>query len=70
MPELIINGEKRSYTEETFPRTGAEFWKATGLLPGMVVVVIDGLVIPREDFSAYPLTDGLELELLRFVGGG
>jgi thiamine biosynthesis protein ThiS len=63
---LTVNGEPRL----------AQVADLAGLLehlnldPDKVVAELNGLIIPRENFSATPLAQGDSIELVRFVGGG
>ncbi len=41
-----------------------------GFDPETVVVELDGRILQRTDYAAHRLTDGCELELIRFIGGG
>jgi thiamine biosynthesis protein ThiS len=38
--------------------------------PATLVVERNLTIIPREQFDSLPLSDGDEIELIRFVGGG
>lgn len=70
MPVLTINGEQKEFAEDSFPRTGAQLIALLGLNAEAVVAEVDGTIIARAAFAAYPLHDGQRLELVRFVGGG
>jgi len=70
MLTITVNGETRTFTDENFPRTGRDFWSRMKLTPGWCIVVVDGLAIGNPQFAEFTLQNGMEIELIRFVGGG
>ena len=65
--KIIVNGEEK----EAQPVVSvAEYVLALGFDPETVVVELDGQILNRVDYGARRLTEGCELELIRFIGGG
>ena len=50
--------------------TLAEFLAAQNYCAELVAVERNGQIVPRAEFGAAVLTDGDELEIVSFVGGG
>ncbi|NLK40666.1 MAG: sulfur carrier protein ThiS [Planctomycetes bacterium] len=67
---LIINGIEKVYESGAMPATLAELLAAMNVDQATVVAEIDGDIVPRDRFDATCLTDGMTLELVRFVPGG
>ena len=65
--KIIVNGEEK----EAQPAISVtEYVLALGFDPETVVVELDGQILNRVDYGARRLTEGCELELIRFIGGG
>ncbi len=65
--KIIVNGEEREAAADI---SVAEYCVSLGFDPETVVVELDGRILQRTDYAAHRLTDGCELELIRFIGGG
>ena len=52
------------------PATIADLLLHLGVDSATVVAELDGQIIGRANFSKTPLTDGQNIELVRFVPGG
>jgi sulfur carrier protein len=63
---LIVNGQSRSFESGTV----YDLLCSYGLEQKMVVVEIDGTIVPREAWETTSLQEGLNIELVHFVGGG
>ena len=64
--QLVINGK----SEEREAATVAALLSLRGNDPGKVVVELNGVIVPREEYAATSLTAGDRLEIVQFVGGG
>ena len=65
--KIIVNGEEK----EAPPAVSVFNYVTTlGFDPETVVVELDGQILSRTDYSERHLTEGCELELIRFIGGG
>ncbi len=65
--EIVCNGEKRDIR----PGTTVEALLAEiGVTPDTVFVECDGVIVKRDEYSSFVVTEGARLELIRFVGGG
>lgn len=65
--KIVCNGEERSVAPQSKIVTLLE---ELALEPDTVVVECNGVVLKREEYDTYLLTEGSVLELIRFVGGG
>lgn len=64
---ITVNGQSRA----TEPGgTVFDLLCAHGLEHKMVVVEIDGAIVPKEAWASTALRDGMSVELVHFVGGG
>ncbi|PYI55101.1 sulfur carrier protein ThiS [Paenibacillus flagellatus] len=66
MLKLIVNGRSREVEEGTV----VDLLRGHGLDNKMVVVEIDGSIVPKEAWASTALADGMTVELVHFVGGG
>ncbi len=64
--QLVINGK----SEEREAATVAALLSLRGNDPAKVVVELNEVIVPREDYAATGLTAGDRLEIVQFVGGG
>lgn len=65
--KIIVNGEER----EAPPAISVtEYVLALGFDPETVVVELDGQILSRAEYPQRRLSEGCELELIRFIGGG
>jgi sulfur carrier protein len=64
--EVVLNGETRNVAADTVSALIAEF----GLENKLLVVEIDGAIIPKEQWAATRIGEGMKIELVHFVGGG
>ncbi len=64
---IILNGQDVNISEGTSLVTLLE-WE--GLEPAVVVVELNGKILPAKDFENTILNDSDTLEVLQFVGGG
>lgn len=65
--KILVNGEEK---EATRAASVAEYVSALGFDPETVVIELDGQILNRADYAERRLTEGCELELIRFIGGG
>jgi thiamine biosynthesis protein ThiS len=65
--ELVINGDRRDIQKAT---TVEELLAELGLDPRAVVVEHNRVIIRRPALGSTPLTDGDQVEIVHFVGGG
>ncbi len=64
---LTINGETREF--DSADTLGA-FLAARGLNAKMVVVEHNGVIVPRTEYDAAPLSEGDVLEIVQMMAGG
>ncbi len=64
---IRLNGQDRNLPEGT---TVATLIDMLELAPVMVVVEVDGDILPRDRHRETVLTAGAEVEIVHFVGGG
>ncbi|MBE9521213.1 MAG: sulfur carrier protein ThiS [Proteobacteria bacterium] len=65
--EIICNGETKDIDPGT---TLVTLIKNLDLNPDTVVAECDGRIIKRDEYDTLALTEGMVIELVRFVGGG
>jgi thiamine biosynthesis protein ThiS len=65
--ELIVNGEPR---EVARGETILGLLEASGLEPARVAVELDRRIIPKDQWRTTILSQGSQLEIVQFVGGG
>lgn len=65
--KIIVNGEEKVVQADV---SVSEYVATLGFDPETVVVELDGQILKRSDYAEQRLTNGCELELIRFVGGG
>jgi sulfur carrier protein len=65
--KVQINGEVRSFPQ---PLSLAELIQQLGMRQGRVAVEVNRAIVPREQWSRTQLSEGDELEIVHFVGGG
>jgi thiamine biosynthesis protein ThiS len=64
---LKINGE---IYESVKASTLTELLEELGLAPGRVAVEVNMIVIKKADYESFRLSDGDNIEIVSFVGGG
>ena len=67
MPTITLNGESRPVPG---PLTVADLLRSLGHDGRRVAVEVNREVVPRADHAAQALTDGDQVEIVNFVGGG
>ena len=70
MKSLTINGARRHFAADAMPGTLSGLLEELGVAADTVVAEVDGGIVPPEQFDATPLTDGQQIELIKFMGGG
>lgn len=65
--DMTVNGKTETVKDGL---TLAGYLAEKNLNPDALVVELNLVVIPRENFSTCALKDGDSLEIVRFVGGG
>jgi sulfur carrier protein len=65
--ELIINGKCQSLEQV---RTIADVVNRLGLAGKPLVAEANGTVLTAEQWASTPVTEGMRIELVHFVGGG
>ncbi len=65
--QIVCNGENR---EVAAGLSISLFLEDLFFDPDTVVVECDGEIVPRDQYDSMLLTEGVRLELIRFVGGG
>lgn len=63
---LFINGEKKELQLDTLAEVIVHF----KLNEDLVVTEVDGVIINREERHNTKLQDGMNIEIVQFVGGG
>ena len=66
---LKINGTEKTF-DEVLPATLSELLSQLEIDAATVVAEIDGQIIERKNFAQTELKDQMNIELIRFVGGG
>jgi thiamine biosynthesis protein ThiS len=64
---ININGEAKEIVEGL---SITRLLEELQIRPGRVVVELNRSIVPRDTFSATPLSPGDSLEIVHFVGGG
>jgi sulfur carrier protein len=64
---IIVNGQAREVDSEW---TVADLLSSLNVGAKYVVVQLDGIILPRENFMQTPLSQGNKLEIVTLVGGG
>ena len=67
---LTVNGERRVFTAADFPSTLLSLIELLNMNAAVIVAEVDGEIAERGSFSEIPLSSGMSVELIRFVGGG
>lgn len=67
MGTITVNGKSHPYTDAM---TVASLLAAVHAGAGMVVVEVNGDIVPRERYDETPLNAGDVVEIVHFVGGG
>ena len=70
MPTLQINGNEETYADADFPATAADLLERHQLDETLVIMEVDGAIVPRGAAGSFPLRDRQTVELVRLVGGG
>ena len=65
--KLIVNGEAREFNSIS---TVAALLEQLGMKPDRVAVELNRDLIPRDRWEKTQLSEGDELEIVHFVGGG
>lgn len=64
---VIANGRSCAMQEGS---SVADLLQTFEIAPARVVVQLDGIIVPRNDFSQTLLSDGNQVEIVTLVGGG
>jgi thiamine biosynthesis protein ThiS len=64
---IIANGQTRTIKAGS---TVSDFLQDLAIAPARVVVQLDGVIVPREQFAQADLHEGSRLEIVTLVGGG
>ena len=70
MEVLKINGTEKQFPAGQLPATVAELLERLNIEAATVVAEIDGEIIERRRFAQTRLSNGQNIELVRFVPGG
>lgn len=70
MAVLKVNGVEKEFAAGEFPATLSELLERMNISAVTVVAEIDGEIIGQEKFGKTYLSEGQEIELVRFVQGG
>jgi sulfur carrier protein len=68
--KVIINGEKRDFSEVPTLFTVAALVETLGMKADRVAVELNRDIVPRDRWAATTLNEGDRLEVVHFVGGG
>jgi len=63
---ILLNGE----IQETSAEFLADLLNQMDISREGLIVEINGVIIPREDWNRYELKQEMKIELIKFVGGG
>jgi sulfur carrier protein len=64
---LEVNGESRRFPA---PQTIATLLESLGIAADRVAVEMNKTIVRKRDWSQTPTTDGSQIEIVQFVGGG
>jgi sulfur carrier protein len=64
--EILLNGEKKVVTNETVQ----SLVKELNVNEGLIVIEINGEIVGREKWPTEIIKDGMNIEIVHFVGGG
>jgi thiamine biosynthesis protein ThiS len=64
---VTVNGERRAFPPET---TLLDLVRYLNLEPDRVAIELNRVIVKRELWSGAIVTDGAEIEIVQFVGGG
>ena len=67
MVTINCNGQQHAVADDS---SVTDFINILGFDTGTVVVELDGNILKPDEYASTKLSDGCELELIRFVGGG
>lgn len=65
--KIVVNGEKRLVPGGL---NVAALLEALAIVPSRVAVELNGTIVRQALWSATPVADGAQLEIVQFVGGG
>jgi thiamine biosynthesis protein ThiS len=68
--KLQINGEARDFNGSSTPFTLAALVETLGMKSDRVAVELNLDIVPRDRWSSTELSEGDNLEIVHFVGGG
>jgi len=68
--KLQINGEVREFNDAPVPFTLAALVENLGMKADRVAVELNRDIAPRDQWAHTSLSDGDQLEIVHFVGGG
>ncbi|HYK38163.1 sulfur carrier protein ThiS [Alloacidobacterium sp.] len=68
--QLVINGQRREFTELTASAKISDLITTLGLKNDRVAIEQNGEIVPRSFWAETPLQSGDKLEIVHFVGGG
>jgi len=68
--KLQINGDARDFADPPAPFTLAALVELLGMKADRVAVELNHEIVPRDRWATTQLTDGDQLEVVHFVGGG
>jgi sulfur carrier protein len=64
---ISINGDRKSVPDGA---TLARILELFNIVAATIVVEHNGVIVPSDSFTGPPLSEGDQLEFIRFVGGG
>lgn len=65
--QVTLNGERRSFPPST---TLLDVVHSLNLEPERIAIELNRAIVKRELWSGAMVTDGAEIEIVQFVGGG
>lgn len=70
MAVLKINGKQRQFADDKMPATLDDLLSLLNIEKAAIVAEVDGEIVSRDRFSGTRLSDGQNIELIKFMGGG
>lgn len=67
MPDIVLNGEQKALAANT---TVLDLLSQHGLSSQQVAVELNRVIVPRDRHAVTVLSQGDQLEIVTFVGGG
>ncbi len=68
--KLVINGESKEFKHSSEPLFIEELLEILGYNPKLIVIELNGSILPPNNWSQHPLKNRDKIEIVTIVGGG